>query len=65
MIKRTVEQKFANLEALLNKKMVKGLQQLSTDTKLKLNQIQTLIVAETHGKFKLQEKQFDSVKVTV
>ena len=60
-----MEQKFGLLEALLNKKMVKGLQQLSADTKLKMTQIQTLIVTETNGKLKLQEKQINSVSDTL
>ena len=40
-IKRTVETKFAKLEGLLNRKMIKGLQSLATDTKARLTQLQT------------------------
>jgi len=35
-----VETKFAKLEALLNKKMVKGLQQLATETRTRIANLQ-------------------------
>ena len=73
IVKRTVEQKFRNLEALMNKKIVKGINQLSTDTrarmealkqetKVKMTQVQKAITSENKKKMDDQSQHIEEVK---
>lgn len=65
-----MESRFLNVEVMMNKKIVKGIQQLGLDTKLrlsamhqetksKLNHIYMQLQADATKKFKLQMKQLD------
>ena len=72
-VKRTVERKFTGLENMMNRKLVKKLQQLETDTrarltalqqetKAKMQNVQNMIMADTQKKLKIQENQVEDMK---
>ena len=72
-VKRTVERKFAGLENMMNKKLVKKLQQLETDTrarltalqqetKSKMQNVQNMIMTDTQKKLKVQDTQMQDMQ---